>query len=64
MSKKLKIKLEASDYQRTITIKVSDLEMTDKEWDALSDEKKRELIANEANGLDQPYWIVEKFTEE
>jgi hypothetical protein len=64
MSKKIKVKCEASDYQRTFTIKVSDLEMTDTEWDALFDKEKEELIKKEVDGLDQPYWVVEKFSEE
>ena len=59
---KLSVKLNASETQKRITVDLSDIGITDKEWKKLSDEEKQNTIIEYVDGCDQPYWALDSFS--
>lgn len=60
---KLRVKCEPNEDSRSFTVDTTDLGYTDEEWNELSEEAKLEAIHEEIDGYEQPYWIVDKFSE-
>lgn len=62
---KIKAKLEVSENTRSVTFDFDDLGVTQQEWDELNDYAKEQLVKEAVFGLnDQPYWCLDRFTEQ
>lgn len=61
---KIYAKLEVSQNTSSETFDLEDLGVTEEEWENLSYNDKKELIAKAVLDLpDQPYWMLDNFSE-
>ncbi len=60
---KIKVKLTASEDHRTVSYKLSDLGISEKEWKTMAIEEKQTLLRQAIDGEEQPYWQFESFDE-
>ena len=58
----IKVKYEASETSISELFTLEDFNLTKEEWDQMSDDKKNELLMEMVEN-NQPYWVVESFTE-
>ena len=59
---KIRVRFEVSENQRLDTFDLEDLGVTEKEWNLMDEEKKRELLMDAIK--EQPYWAVDTFSED
>ena len=65
MKKCIKITLGASETSNTRYIDFDDFDLLEEDWEAMSDEQKKEIIQECVNKLnDQPFWVLETFETE
>ncbi len=63
--KKIRLKLEASEDYRYLSVAIDSLGFTEEEWDDLSDADKEAELQKYANELpEQPYWYVVNFEDD
>lgn len=56
----LKVTIEVSETSRTVNIRTSDY-VSESEWEAFSEDEKREKLNEWLEEFDQPYWVVNSF---
>jgi hypothetical protein len=63
--KTISVKLAVSQNTNHITLDYDDLGLTEEEYDNLSEAEKHSLIQDFVHTIpDQPYWFVDKITED
>lgn len=61
----IKVNIEASQTQSSLSIDLDDLGINKSDWDEMSEDKKEEQIRNYVLDMnDQPYWVLDKFEED
>ena len=61
---KISVKLEVSESKSYCTFSLDDLNLTQSEWDEMSEQGRHEAVEKAVFSLpEQPYWMVESFTE-
>lgn len=61
---KVSVKLEASQNSSSHTFNLNELDVTQEEWEEMSDKEKHSIIEKAVFGLpEQPFWMVDSYTE-
>ena len=61
---KVKVTLDVNQRRDTKTFDLEDMNLTQEKWDKMSNpEKSRHIQAVLDEQSDQPFWVVDKFTE-
>ena len=61
---KISVNLEPSEENGHQTFDLEDLELTEQQWNNLSDEERKDAIQNAVNNLhEHPYWVAVSFEE-
>ena len=55
------VNLEVSQELSHASFDLDDLGVTQQEWDAASEQTKRELLQNAVDGLERPCWHIADF---
>ena len=62
---KIKVKVETNQDNDYFTFDLDDIGMSEKEWNKLSNEEKHEKLDELVGDLpEQPYWMVDTFSED
>jgi len=60
----ISVKLEVSENNGHHTFDLDDLDVTEQEWNEMSESEKHDIIERAVFDLpEQPYWMVGSFTE-
>lgn len=59
----LRIVANASEKEKKFSLDLSDLDVTDEQWDKMSLDERQSLIQGEVDGFDQPYWQVSEISK-
>ena len=61
---KISVSLEVSQNSGSHTFELDDLNITEKAWNKLSEQKQTDLLQQYINDLpEQPYWVVYSYKE-
>ncbi len=61
---KVSVKLEASQNSSSHTFNLNELDVTQEDWEQMSDKEKHDTIEKAVFGLpEQPFWMVDSYTE-
>ena len=62
--KKYFVKLETSSTVSSETISLEDMNISEDEWEQLTDEEKESKLQECVDGLpEQPYWVIDTWQE-
>lgn len=61
---KIKVEMTPNTTTNVMTIDLEYLDVTEQEWNEMDNEDKEEIINNYIGNLpEQPYWMVDTFSE-
>lgn len=59
---KIEIKVDVSEYRKTITIDLADINLTELQWEQMTESDREDLLQKHIDDLpEQPYWCVDTF---
>lgn len=61
---KIKLNLTVSEKDRHFTVTPSNLNLSQEEWDEMSEDEKEAALVEYVESIQQPYWDLESFAEQ